>query len=317
VIKRTAQRLGIVVVVIEHDVSLLMGICDRIAVLDFGRMIACGTPAEVRVDPKVISAYIGEKAASGDAAPSVRSRTKEARTDILIAARGLRAGYGETVIVPSLDIEVRAGEVVALLGANGAGKTTTVMTLAGDLPALGGAVHLFGRETKAPFHQRVNEGLGLVSEERTVLMTMTVAENLKVNQGDPDYAIQLFPELEAHLSRRVSMLSGGQQQMLALARALSRRPKVLLADELSFGLGPLVVERLLRAVRQGADDGIGVLLVEQHIHRALEIADRAYLLRRGQVELAGTAAELFGRVGEIQELYLATAGKPSAKAAAP
>jgi sulfate-transporting ATPase len=318
VIRSTAERLGIAVVIIEHDVSLLMGICDRIAVLHFGRLIACAAPEEIRTNPDVVSAYLGEKAASGEPAkPLVPRAAAASEPTKLIEARGLAAGYGETIIVPGLDLEVRAGEVVALLGANGAGKTTTVMTLAGDLPALGGEVHLFGAVTRGPFHQRANAGLGLVSEERSVLMTMTVADNLKVNKGDADYAIELFPELEPHLTRRVSMLSGGQQQMLALARALSRRPKLLLADELSFGLSPMVVERLLQAVRRAADDGVGVLLVEQHIHRALEISDRAYLLRRGQIELAGTASELFGRIGEIQELYLATTGRGAAKAVAP
>jgi sulfate-transporting ATPase len=321
VIRRVASRLGIAVLVIEHDVSLLMGISHRMAVLDFGRLIASGTPEEVRTNSAVVSAYLGDKATTAVAAitavvPRQTAGTISVESEVLIEARALKAGYRETVIVPSLDLEVRAGEVVALLGANGAGKTTTVMTLSGDLPALGGEVHLLGQKTRAPFHQRVNAGLGLVSEERTVLMTMSVADNLKVNQGDADYALELFPELAPHVSRRVSMLSGGQQQMLALARALSRRPKVLLADELSFGLGPLVVERLLQAVRRAADEGMGVLLVEQHIHRALEVADRAYLLRRGRIELAGPAADLYGRVGEIEELYLATAGPAVTKAVA-
>jgi sulfate-transporting ATPase len=315
VIRQVAKQLGIAVLVIEHDVGLLMSICDKIAVLDFGKMIAHGAPEEIRRDPQVVHAYLGESVtvAGGPGTVSVRERTDESiDARPLIEACGLHAGYGKTVIVRDLDLQVRAGEVVALLGPNGAGKTTTVMTLAGELPYIGGTVKLFGEPTAAPFHQRVNAGLGLVSEERTVLMGMTVADNLRVNQGDAGYALELFPDLKEHVHRRVSMLSGGQQQMLALARALSRRPKVLLADELSFGLSPLVVARLLAAVRQAADDGIGVLLVEQHIHRALEIADRGYLLRRGRVELAGPASELNERVGQIQELYLAAASEDMA-----
>ena len=135
-------------------------------------------------------------------------------------------------------------------------------------------------------------------------MTMTVADNLRVSGGDKALALELFPELEPHLDRRVSMLSGGQQQMLSLARALGRRPRILLADELSLGLAPLVVERLLDAVRAAADEGIGVLLVEQHVHKALALADRAYVLRRGRVEMSGDAADLRGRVDEIQASYL-------------
>jgi sulfate-transporting ATPase len=224
----------------------------------------------------------------------------------VLEARKLRAGYGSSVIVPGLDLEVAEGEVVALLGPNGAGKSTTILTLAGELPALGGEVFLHGKRTTAPLYQRARDGVGLVSEERSVLMRLTVQENLRVNRGDSDYALELFPELVDHLKRRVGMLSGGQQQMLALARALSRRPTVLLADELSLGLAPLIVARLLRAVREAADGGVGVLLVEQHIHKALEIADRVYVLRRGEVQLTGTAAELRDRIDDIQRAYFTT-----------
>jgi sulfate-transporting ATPase len=221
----------------------------------------------------------------------------------VIETRRLRAGYGATAIVRDLDLEVNAGEVVALLGPNGAGKSTTILTLAGELPALGGEVYLHGERTTAPLHKRVRAGLGLVSEERTVLMRLTVQENLQVNRGDGDYALELFPELRDHLTRRVGMLSGGQQQMLALARALSRRPSVLLADELSLGLAPMIVSRLLRAVREAADGGIGVLLVEQHVYKALEIADRIYVLSRGEVQLSGPASEFRDRIDDIQHAY--------------
>lgn len=222
----------------------------------------------------------------------------------VIEARGLTAGYGTTQVVRELDLVVGEGEIVALLGPNGAGKTTTLLTLAGELPALGGHTLLHGVPTTKPLYQRVREGLGLISEERAVLMQLTVAENLRVNRGDDDYALELFPELVPHLKRRVAMLSGGQQQMLALARALSRRPNVLLADELSLGLAPIVVDRLLKAVRTAADGGLGVLLVEQHVHKALSIADRAYVLRRGRVDLSGSASDLRGRIDEVQESYL-------------
>jgi sulfate-transporting ATPase len=230
---------------------------------------------------------------------------------VLLEARGLTAGYGSTAIVRELNLEVAAGEVVALLGPNGAGKTTTLLTLAGELPALGGQVFLHGAPTTAALHQRVRAGLGLVSEERTVLMTMTVAENFRVNRGDTKYALELFPELVPHLKRKVGMLSGGQQQMLALARALSRRPRVLLADELSLGLGPLVVNRLLKVVRDAADEGVGVLLVEQHIHKALSIADRGYVLQRGHVALTGPTSMLREHIDEVQaSANISTRSKP-------
>lgn len=223
----------------------------------------------------------------------------------IIETRGLIAGYGKEIeIVHGIDIEVHPGEVVALLGANGAGKTTTILTLAGELPALGGEVLWDGEPTTAPLYQRARSGLALVTEERAVLMQMSIVENLRVSRCDVDQAFELFPELADHAKRRVGLLSGGQQQMLALARALARPTTILLADELSLGLAPQIVSRLLQAVRSAADSGIGVLLVEQHVHQAIAIADRAYVLQRGNVQFAGTAAELGDSIDDIQKSYL-------------
>jgi sulfate-transporting ATPase len=222
----------------------------------------------------------------------------------LLEVTGLRAGYGNVEVVHGVDLQVVAGEVVALLGPNGAGKTTTLNTVAGELPPLGGDVRLLDCDARDPLPVRARRGLAMVTQERAVLMELTVGENLRVSRCDPDRAVELFPELAPHLDRRVGLLSGGQQQMLALARCLARPSRVLLVDELSLGLAPIVVDRLLRAVRAAADDGIGVLLVEQHVHKALAIADRVLVLRRGIVELEGPAAVLRDRVDEIQAAYL-------------
>ena len=225
---------------------------------------------------------------------------------VLVEAEGLQAGYGSVVVVRDLDLQVRAGEVVALLGPNGAGKSTTLLTLSGALPPLGGAVRWNGAATKAALHARARQGLGLVTEERSVFMRLTARENLRVGCRDIAPALELFPELGSRLDVKAGLLSGGEQQMLTLARALARRPSLLLADELSLGLAPLVVNRLLSAVRRAADDGVGVLLVEQHVSKVLDIADRVYVLRRGRVELAGRADELRGRLAEIESSYLST-----------
>ena len=224
----------------------------------------------------------------------------------LIEARQVQSGYEGIPVVHDLDITVGPGEIVALLGPNGAGKTTSIMTLAGEVSVFQGEVWLNGRPARAPLHKRVmDEGLALITERRAVFMSLTVAENLRVTRGDADHALELFPQLGHHLKRRVSMLSGGQQQMLALACALSRRPKLLLADELSLGLAPIIVNSLLGSIRQAANSGLGVLLVEQHIHKALEVADRAYVMRRGRIVLTASANELRGRTDEIERGYLA------------
>jgi ABC-type branched-subunit amino acid transport system ATPase component len=231
--------------------------------------------------------------------------TTTAATDTaLLEATGLRAGYGDVEVVRGVDLRVEPGEVVALLGPNGAGKTTTLLTIAGELPPLGGDLRVLGGAGREPLHVRARNGLALVTQERAVLMELTVAENLRVSRCDRERALELFPELEAHLDRRVGLLSGGQQQMLALARSLGREPRLLVIDELSLGLGPIVVDRLLEVVRAVADEGIGVLLVEQHVQKAMQFADRIVVLRRGVVELAGRVAELRDRLHDIQDAYL-------------
>jgi len=224
----------------------------------------------------------------------------------VLEAEHLRAGYGNVEIVRDLDLHVDEGEVVALLGPNGAGKTTTISTLSGELRALGGEVRFLGTRTDAPVHIRARKGLGVVSQERAVLMDLSARENLKVSRCDVDRAVALFPELEAHLERRVGLLSGGQQQMLALARCLAKKCRLLLVDELSLGLAPRIVDRLLASVRAAADDGTAVLLVEQHIHKALSVADRVLVMTRGTVALEGDAGDLVNRLDEIQDAYLRT-----------
>jgi ABC-type branched-subunit amino acid transport system ATPase component len=222
-----------------------------------------------------------------------------------IEARLMSAGYGAQPVVHELQLEVRPGEVVALLGPNGAGKTTTLLALAGELPLLAGSVAIDGRVTSAPLYKRAQNGVVFVTEEKSVFMSLTARDNLKVADVDLADALALFPELERRLDVRGGLLSGGEQQMLALARGLCRRPRVLLADELSLGLAPMVVTRLLEAVRDAANNfGAAVLLVEQHVRQALRYADRAYVMRRGRIDLSGSTTELLGRLSEIENSYL-------------
>jgi branched-chain amino acid transport system ATP-binding protein len=239
-----------------------------------------------------------------DAPVDLREPAVEAG-DTLIEARGLSAGYGKMAVVRNVDIRVDAGEVVALIGANGAGKTTTLLTLAGELTPLEGEVRFLGEATRSPMHVRCRAGLGYVTEERSVIMDMTVSDNLKLAAVPPPIAFQYFPDLERIMGRKAGLCSGGEQQMLSLARALGREPKVLLADELSLGLAPIIVTNLLKAVRAAADErGVGVLLVEQHVRQALKVADRVYLMERGHIILSGTSAEIVGQLDKIEAAYL-------------
>ncbi|MEU1167326.1 ABC transporter ATP-binding protein [Streptomyces sp. NPDC005921] len=221
----------------------------------------------------------------------------------LIETRAVSAGYGTRPVLRDLDLEVRPGEVVALLGPNGAGKTTTLRVLAGELAPMSGELRWLGAPGRAPLHRRAREGLAYVGE-RAVFSGLDTTDNLRVGRVRTDQALSLFPELEKRLRIGAGMLSGGEQQMLALARALGRAPRLLLADELSLGLAPLVVDRLLRVVREAADQGLGALLVEQHVRKVLGIADRVYVLRRGRVEMAGTPAELRADLDALESSYL-------------
>ena len=224
----------------------------------------------------------------------------------LIAAENLTAGYGATPVLRQVNVHVNAGEVVALLGANGAGKSTTLLALSGELRPTGGSLYWKGAPTCDPLHRRARAGLGFVTEERSVFVNLTCEENLRLGRGGVKKAVSLVPELKPLLRRKAGLLSGGEQQYLTLARALAAEPELLLADELSLGLAPIIAQRLLDTVRQAADRGSGVLLVEQHIGQALRVADRVYVMQRGQVVLEGSATDVASRMDEIESTYLAS-----------
>ena len=235
----------------------------------------------------------------------------------LLELRGLSAGYGELAAVRGIDLEVHAGEVIALFGPNGAGKTTTLLTVAGELPPLAGEVRWLGEATRAPLHKLVRQGMAFVPEERSIVAGMSTRDNLRLGKGGIDGAVDIFPELAALLDRPAGLLSGGEQQMLTLARSLALKPKLLLADELALGLAPLVVARLMATLRKAADDvGVAVLLVEQQAKRALAVADRWYLLQRGQIAATGDSDTDWQ---QFEDAYLGgpktTARRPSLESA--
>ena len=230
-----------------------------------------------------------------------------------LAVRDLNAGYRGVPVVRELNLEVRPGEVVALLGPNGAGKTTTLETIAGLHRPISGTVELSGEGIGGkPAHILARRGVALVPEGRALFPGLTVHEHLRLagrrgrgSARPEDELLEMLPELRKCLGRKAGLLSGGEQQMLAVGRALVTRPRLLLVDEMSLGLAPVIVERLLPILRRAASElGSSVLFVEQHVALALEISDRAYVLAHGRIRIEGPAAELRERRELLAASYL-------------
>ncbi|WP_019903156.1 branched-chain amino acid ABC transporter ATP-binding protein/permease [Methylobacterium sp. 77] len=295
---RRIARCGVVVVLVEHDMPLVMGISDHILVMDAGRPIARGDAATVRADPGVLRAYLG----GADTPARPRQSPWTGPADAVLSALDLTAGYGAAPVLDRLSLDVRPGETVALLGANGAGKSTAMRSLSGLLRPVEGAVILEDRAIAGlPAHAIARLGLALVPEGRQVFPELSVVENLRLGahgRGTPidpnevEALLDRFPRLRDRADSRAGLLSGGEQQMLAIARGMMAHPRILLLDEPSLGLAPAMINALYAVVAELRDQGVTILIVDQMAALALTVADRGYVLEQGRVVASGTAAEL-------------------------
>ena len=295
------QRLieaGITIILIEHDMELVMRISGHVIVLDAGAKIAQGAPAEIAKDPNVLKAYLGEDKPTDRA----RSRPLPAEPETLLATTDLCAGYGAVNVLRKVDIRVREAEVVAVLGANGAGKSTLMRALSGlNRPVEGEIQFLQDRIDRLDASHIAARGLVLVPEGRQVFPELSVLDNLRLgsfarpSENTEEMVEQMlnrFPALRARRNQRAGLLSGGEQQMLAIARGLMGRPRVLMLDEPSLGLAPKLTEALYDLIAELRDEGMTILLVDQVAVMALSVADRAYVLQSGSVRHTGAARDI-------------------------
>jgi ABC-type branched-subunit amino acid transport system ATPase component len=288
---------GRTILLIEHNMKVVMGLCDRVSVLDHGEKIAEGAPGEIQADGRVIEAYLGR-------AREAATASGRAGGDVLLALEGVSAGYGAIRALQGISLAVREGEIVAVIGANGAGKTTALRAVSGLLPLTGGRVLFRGEPLDGMRPEEiVSRGVVHVPEGRKIFAELTVAENLALgaylHHRDPaetrrraDQVLERFPVLRDRQRQRGGTLSGGEQQMLAIARGLMARPRLLLLDEPSMGLAPMLVREMFDVVREINAAGTTILLVEQNAAMALGVAHRAYVLEAGRIVLEGEARRL-------------------------
>src|SRR5699024_4014424 len=299
-IRQIQKDFDITVVLIEHDMSLVMNVCERIYVLEYGKLIAHGTPSEIQSNPAVIKAYLGGE-----------------QNMTMLEVKDLKVSYGMIEAIKGISFEVNQGEIVSLIGSNGAGKSTTLRTISGIKPAKSGQILYEGQDIlKSNAMKIVKAGISQVPEGRHVFKGMSVKENLLMGaytrkdrdglKEDMEKSFEYFPIIKERLNQDAATLSGGEQQMVAMARALMAKPKLLLLDEPSMGLAPLFIQQIFNIIEEINAAGTTVLLIEQNAKQALSISDRAYVMETGKILLSGTGQELLTS-DKVQEAYLGRA----------
>ncbi|TME09270.1 MAG: ATP-binding cassette domain-containing protein [Chloroflexi bacterium] len=348
-LRTVRERFHVSMLLVDHDMSLVMKVCDYIYVLDFGKVLARGKPAEVRNDSKVIAAYLGEASpelsesgaetveeptiivrssgpvhdgesaeAAATVVPAASSETESqvlaARGEPLLEVTGLAAGYGRLEVIRDIALNVHAGEVVACIGANGAGKTTTLRAISGVIHARSGRVRFAGRNITGSRPEAIARmGLAHIPEGRGLFPRLSVEDTLRLaldstgSKAHIEAAYDVFPRLQQRRRQAVGTLSGGEQQMVAMARAILAQPRLLMLDEMSQGLAPTIVQQLFQMIHVFRDQGIAVLLVEQFVQSALQVADRAYIFEHGSIAHEASAAELRRDRNLISGSYLGSA----------
>ena len=319
---RRIRDAGVTVLLVEHDIELVMGLCDWVTVLDYGKRIAEGEPDVVQQDEAVIEAYLGvshegAKEECADFSDIDLAAMEAEPAEKLLVVDGLSTRYGAIHALRDVSFDVPKGEIVAVLGANGAGKTTLLHTISGVLRPSAGSITYAGETiTKLAPAKIVSRGVCQVPEGRRLFPSLSVEDNLLLGTSgrssrasEPDdlaYVYELFPVLSERRSQPAGTLSGGEQQMVAIGRALMGKPDLLLLDEPSMGLAPLAVERIFEALKELNKGGLTMLMVEQNAEMAFSVADRAVVLQTGSVALTGAAAGL--RSDErVRECYLGQA----------
>ena len=322
-LRRVSRQQSISVLLVEHDVELVMRLCSTVHVLDFGVSIASGSPEEVSANPAVRAAYLGEelsggKAESADgvasAAPTRSAPTTGISTEPspggqqspVLVVEGLSVRYGEAAGLSGVSFGLEAGKALAVLGANGAGKSSLARAVSGLVHPSGGRIVFAGEEIGGWVPDRVRRaGLVYLPESRGVFQSLTVIENLRMavalegrraRREAVQRALELFPALAARRRQPACLLSGGEQQMLSLARALATFPRLLIADEMSLGLAPKMVDLVFDGLARARQAGVTLIMIEQYVHRALSFADECVVLQRGELAWNGSASAAHGEV---------------------
>lgn len=304
---RKIHQSGKTIILVEHVQEVIHELAERVVVLEWGQKLTEGTPAKVSKDPRVIEIYLGvseelEKHQRHQIPSSVKPR---------LSVQNLSASYGQVKVLNDVSFDVRPGEILAVLGSNGAGKSTLAKTIAGMIPSNAGEISFNGKSfTTVVDYKRMQLGLALVPEGRRLFADLSVRENLvlglknRKNEKPLERVYELFPKLVEISDRRSGALSGGEQQMVAIGRALAGEPELIIFDELSLGLAPIIVDRMLKAVEQIASWGTSVILIEQNVNKSLALADNILVLRRGSTVFSGNPDGFSEE--KLQSAYLGT-----------